>query len=82
MPYLSNKRGDVHTGFCLISLGNGGTEPANYESKGNASEAISDVLDKAKSTLRATVNMDAEEDYTKQMQRTAGMWSKDKSGTR
>lgn len=51
-------------------------------SKGNVSEAISYVLDKAKSTLKAALNLNAEEDYAKQMKRTARMWSKDNSGSR
>lgn len=51
-------------------------------SKGNVAEAIAYVLDKAKSTLRAVLNMNAEEDYAKQIKRTAKMWSKDKSGSR
>lgn len=51
-------------------------------SKGNVGEAISYVLDKAKSTMRVALNMNAEEDYAKQMKRTARMWGKDKSGSR
>jgi len=51
-------------------------------SKGKIKEAIAYVLDKAKSTLRAVLNMDAEEDYAKQMERTARMWRKDKTGSR
>lgn len=51
-------------------------------SKGKVKEAIAYVLDKAKSTLRAVLNMSAEEDYAKQMQRTAKMWSKDKPDSR
>ena len=51
-------------------------------SKGNVGEAISYVLDKAKSTLKAILNMNTEEDYAKQMKRTARMWSKDKSDSR
>lgn len=51
-------------------------------SKGKVRQAVSYVLDKAKATLRATLNMNTEEDYAKQMQRTARMLSKDKPGSR
>lgn len=51
-------------------------------SKGNVCEAISYILDKAKATLRATIGLNHEEDYGKQMKRTARMWGKDKPGSR
>lgn len=51
-------------------------------SKKNVSEAIAYVLDKAKSTLRAVLNMNPNEDYAKQMERNARLWGKDKPNTR
>ena len=51
-------------------------------SKGNVCEAVSYILDKAKSTLKATIGLNLEEDYAKQMKRTARMWSKNKPGSR
>lgn len=51
-------------------------------SKGKVRDAITYVLNKAKSTLGATLNMNPGEDYAKQMERTARMWGKDKPGSR
>lgn len=51
-------------------------------SRGNVGEAITYVLDKAKSTLRAVLNMSTNEDYAKQMQRTVRLWNKDTPGSR
>lgn len=51
-------------------------------SKGKVGESISYILDKAKSTLRAAVGLNLEEDYAKQMERTARVWGKNKSGGR
>lgn len=45
-------------------------------SKGKVGQAISYILDKTKATLRATIGLNLEEDYGKQMERTARMWGK------
>lgn len=51
-------------------------------SKGKVGDAISYVLNKAKSTLKVILNLNPGEDYAKQMERTVRMWGKDKSGSR
>ena len=51
-------------------------------SKGNVAETIAYVLDQAKTTGKVLLNMNAEENYAKQMERTARMWNKDKPGSR
>lgn len=51
-------------------------------SKGKVRQAISYILDKAKATLRATIGLNLEEDYAKQMERNARMWRKNKPGSR
>lgn len=51
-------------------------------SKGRVRTTIDYVLDKAKCGMKAELNLNTEEDYAKQMERTARMWNKDTPGSR